>query len=496
MMRTKIMVGALLVFSTMVFSSSINGSVELSTDEVKATMNNQIIELALQKAGKSKVVAEKVVTLPKGTFLLARTVVVPAGVTLRGAGLNAMPILKIRQNNRIPVVKLGSDTKLENVVLDGQGTRKSVNPKHNGVEIVGASASQRVRNVQILNSRIQNFDGNGIFLKYTDRVRIAGVTQAQMVVANIGYAGIIGYSANNTTIQKVMVRDVGVLGQRLAYNIALTEVYDSKLATGVQAKVNPRSEGGVITDSYILNNAVWEGIDTHHGRNLVIQNNTILNVRNAIAIVSITLAGDAGTIGPPQNVIIRNNRINKQSDYVRLKLAKSEKFKTVRGIVVSGAKLKKSRDAVYAMGIQVLNNQVENVQAISVYAGGIVIQATFGAIVSGNRIQLESSGRTNYNGIVLTANNKRVSIVGNYIGKLVSAPIEGIVFRGGQNNGEWNNAKWSKVSGYGMLLSKNYRGAGLFANGSLNMRNAKLVMKIADTNSVVVRNTNNYTFKK
>ncbi|EUJ30214.1 right-handed parallel beta-helix repeat-containing protein [Listeria cornellensis] len=490
MMQAKIVVGALLVFLTMMFSSSPNAAVELSPE-----MNSQMIDTALQKAKSSKVASEKIVTLPKGELVLARTVVVPAGVTLRGASLSAMPVLKIWQNESIPIVRMGSDTKLENVVLDGQ-KGKYVNQRHNGIEIVGTSASQRVRNVQIVNSQVRNFGGNGIYMKYTDRVRIAGTTQAQMMVSNIGYAGIIGYSANNTIIQKVTVRDIGVTGQLLAYNIALTEVYNSKLATSVQAKVNPRSDGALITDSYILNNAVWEGIDTHHGRNLVIQNNTIVNVKNAIAVVSITLAGDVGTVNPPQNVMIRNNRINKQSDYVKLRLAKSEKFKTVRGIVVSGAKLKKSRDAVYATGIQVLNNQIENVQAVSIYGGGILMQSTFGAAVSGNRVQLEPSGRTNYNGIALTVNNKRTAVIGNYIGKIVAMPTEVIAFRGAQNNGEWNNAKWSKVSGYGMVLSKNYRDVTLFTDGKLNMGKAKLVTRIADPNSVVVRNTNKYTFKK
>ncbi|KGL41260.1 right-handed parallel beta-helix repeat-containing protein [Listeria sp. SHR_NRA_18] len=490
MMQAKVVVGALLVFLTMMFSSGANASVELSPE-----MNSKMMDTALQKAKSSKVASEKVVTLPKGEMMLARTVVVPAGVTLRGASVSAMPALKIWKNESIPVVRMGSDTKLENVVLDGQ-KGKVVNQRHNGIEIVGASASQRVRNVQIVNSRIRNFGGNGIYMKYTDRVRIAGTTPAQMVVSAIGYAGIIGYSANNTTVQKVTVRDIGVMGERLAYNIALTEIYNSKLVASVQAKVNPRSDGAVITDSYILNNAVWEGIDTHHGRNLVIQNNTIVNVRNAIAVVSITLAGDVGTVSPPQNVMIRNNRINKQADYAKLKLVKSEKFKTVRGIVVSGAKLKKNRDAVYATGIQVLNNQVENVQAVSIYGGGIVMQSTFGAVVLGNRVQLESSGRTNYNGISLTVNNKRTAIIENYIGKIVAMPTEVIAFRGAHNNGEWNNAKWSKVSGYGMILSKNYRDVALFTDGKLNTRKAKLVTRIADPNSMVVRNTNKYTFKK
>ncbi|EUJ20661.1 hypothetical protein PGRAN_14642 [Listeria grandensis FSL F6-0971] len=245
-----------------------------------------------------------------------------------------------------------------------------------------------------------------------------------------------------------------------------------------------------------MNNAVWEGIDTHHGKNIVVRNNVILNVRNAIVIVSITLAGDAGTLNPPQNIVIQNNRINKQADYVRLKLTKSERYKTVRGIVVAGAKLKKSRDAVYATGIQVLNNQVENVQAISVYAGGIVVENSFGAVVFSNKVQLERSGRTNYNGIALIINNKRFLIRGNYIGKITMPTTGVIVFRGSQNNGEWNNAKWSRVTGYRSTLTKNYRDVKLLPNGSLTLKGAKLITQIADPNGVVVRNTNKYVFQK
>lgn len=496
MMRTKIIIGALLVLLTMMFSSSVNGAVNVSLDAKKATMNSQMIETALQKAKSSKSASEKIVTLPKGVFLLAKTVVVPAGVTLRGANVNAMPILRIQQNEEIPVIKMGSDTKLENVVLDGQSTVGYVNQKHNGVEMVGASANQRVRNVQIVNSQVRNFGGNGIYMKYTDRVSISGTTTSQMVVSKIGYAGIIGYSANNTKIQRVTVRDIGVAGQKLAYNIALSEYFNSKLTSQMQAKMNPRSDGALIESSNILNNAVWEGIDTHHGKNIVVRNNVILNVRNAIAIVSITLKGDMGTVSPPQNIVIQNNRINKEADYVRLKLTKSERYKTVRGIVVAGAKLKKSRDAVYATGIQILNNQVENVQTLGVYSGGITILNSFGAVIFGNKVQLETSGRTNYNGIALIINNKRFLIRGNYIGKITMPTTGVIVFRGSQNNGEWNNAKWSRVTGYRSTLMKNYRDVKLLPNGSLNLKGAKLITQIADPNGVVVRNTNKYVFQK
>lgn len=72
MMRTKIMIGALLVLLTMMFSSSVNGAVNVSLDAKKATMNSQMIETALQKAKSSKSASEKIVTLPKGVFFTCK----------------------------------------------------------------------------------------------------------------------------------------------------------------------------------------------------------------------------------------------------------------------------------------------------------------------------------------------------------------------------------------------------------------------------------------
>ncbi|EUJ47565.1 hypothetical protein [Listeria rocourtiae] len=68
MIRTKVIVGVFLVYFTMVFSSSVNASVELSMDEGKAMMNSKKINEALQKAGKSKVVAEKSGDIAKRYF--------------------------------------------------------------------------------------------------------------------------------------------------------------------------------------------------------------------------------------------------------------------------------------------------------------------------------------------------------------------------------------------------------------------------------------------
>ncbi|MBC1335874.1 right-handed parallel beta-helix repeat-containing protein [Listeria booriae] len=469
-----------------------------------AVLNSNNFEKVLKIANGNKVAANKIITVPKGNFPIKDTVQIPAGVTLKGQSQAMMPLFYMVPNRLVSMVTIVSGARVENIILDGKNPVNTVSQNHNGISIKGTSPTNRIQNVVIRNIQIRNFTGNGIYLKYTNNISITGSTPTQMTIDRIGYAGIAGYSANNTTIRSNRIQNIGVPGEKLAYNIALTSLYNEKLSPAVQSAINPASNGAKIEDNLILNNAVWEGIDTHHGANMMIQRNVILNVKNAILAISITLPNNQGTVNPPKNITIQFNRINNQADYARLKIAKLPQYKTVRGIVIAGAKLTHSRDAVYATGIKVIGNNIENVQSTSKYHGAIIIQETQGAQVTSNHIQLENTApnetlyskisKTNDNAIAIIRNNKQFQIKYNLIGKIYTGNrvTAAISFRGPQNNGEPNNAKIQNVTANKVVFYHNYQ--------NINMQNIEsskkigwlLVKTIADNNGIYVKRTNNY----
>ncbi|MBC1212006.1 hypothetical protein HB815_13850 [Listeria booriae] len=469
-----------------------------------AAVNSSNFGKVLKIANNNKVAANKIITVPKGNFPIKDTVQIPAGVTLKGQSQAMMPLFYMVPNRLVAMVTMASGARVENVILDGKNPVKAVSQNHNGISIKGTSPANRIQNVVIRNIQIRNFAGNGIYLKYTNNISITGSTPTQMTIGRIGYAGIAGYSANNTTIRSNRIQNIGVLGEKLAYNIALTSLYNEKLSLAAQNTINPASNGAKIEDNLILNNAVWEGIDTHHGSNMMIQRNVVLNVKNAILAISITLSNNQGTVSPPKNITIQFNRINNQADYARLKIAKLPQYRTVRGIVIAGAKLTRNRDAVYATGIKVIGNHIENVQATSSNNGAITIQETQGAQVTSNQIQLEYTNpnekiyskisKTNNNAIAIIRNNKQFQVKYNLIGKVYTGnrATVAISFRGPQNNGEPNNAKTQNVTTNKVVFYRNYQNITLQNIKSGGKIGWLLVKTISDNNGIYVRKTNHY----
>ncbi|MBC1898716.1 right-handed parallel beta-helix repeat-containing protein [Listeria booriae] len=458
-----------------------------------AVLNSNNFEKVLKIANSNKVAANKIITVPKGNFPIKDTVQIPAGVTLKGQSQAMMPLFYMVPNRLVAMMTMASGARVENIILDGKNSVKAVSQNHNGISIKGASPANRIQNVVIHNIQIRNFAGNGIYLKYTNNISITGSTPTQMTIDRIGYAGIAGYSANNTTIRSNRIQ-----------NIALTSLYNEKLSPATQNAINPASNGAKIEDNLILNNAVWEGIDTHHGANMMIQRNVVLNVKNAILAISITLSNNQGTVSPPKNITIQFNRINNQADYTRLKIAKLPQYKTVRGIVIAGAKLTRNRDAVYATGIKVIGNHIENVQATSSNNGAITIQETQGAQVTSNQIQLEYTNpnekiyskisKTNNNAIAIIRNNKQFQVKYNLIGKIYTGnrATATISFRGPQNNGEPNNAKTQNVTANKVVFYRNYQNITLQNIKSSGKIGWLLVKTISDNNGIHVRKTNHY----
>ncbi|MBC6164035.1 right-handed parallel beta-helix repeat-containing protein [Listeria booriae] len=469
-----------------------------------AAVNSSNFGKVLKIANSNKVAANKIITVPKGNFPIKDTVQIPAGVTLKGQSQAMMPLFYMVPNRLVAMMTIASGARVENIILDGKNPVKALSQNHNGISIKGANPANRIQNVVIRNIQIRNFAGNGIYLKYTNNISITGSTPTQMIIDRIGYAGIAGYSANNTTIRSNRIQNIGVPGEKLAYNIALTSLYNEKLSPATQNAINPASNGAKIEDNLILNNAVWEGIDTHHGANMMIQRNVVLNIKNAILAISITLPNDQGTVNPPKNITIQFNRINNQADYARLKIAKLPQYKTVRGIVIAGAKLTRNRDAIYATGMKVIGNHIENIQSTSKYHGAILIQETQGAQVTSNQIQLEYTNpnekiyskisKTNNNAIAIIRNNKQFQVKYNLIGKVYTGnrATATIAFRGPQNNGEPNNAKTQNVTANKVVFYRNYQNITLQNIKSGGKIGWLLVKTIADNNGIYIRKTNHY----
>ncbi|EUJ42692.1 hypothetical protein [Listeria riparia] len=159
---------------------------------------------------------------------------------------------------------------------------------------------------------------------------------------------------------------------------------------------------------------------------------------------------------------------------------------------------------MYATGIKVIGNHIENVQATSNNNGAITIQETQGAQVTSNQIQLEYTNpnekiyskisKTNNNAIAIIHNNKQFQVKYNLIGKVYTGnrATAAISFRGPQNNGEPNNAKTQNVTADKVIFYRNYQHITLQNIKSGGKIGWLLVKIIADNNGIYVRKTNNY----
>lgn len=210
---------------------------------------------------------------------------------------------------------------------------------------------------------IDNWSKYGIYAEHITNFTLSGLT-----VANIAYGAIMVESALDGRIEGNTIDTLTMpSGFVNAYGIATSRNSTDSLAN------KPRSARIVITRNTVKNVTTWEGIDTHAGIDHQITDNTVINCKVGIAIVS--GKGTGGTEDyAPLNITVANNIVNG---------GWTTGLGGV-GIVFKGA-TDGSTVTEYATG-QITNNQViDHGDEDDATSGGYQVYATKGVAMSINR---------------------------------------------------------------------------------------------------------------
>ncbi|MFJ7470802.1 right-handed parallel beta-helix repeat-containing protein [Peribacillus frigoritolerans] len=443
-----------------------------SATSIRTILNNAITKVSAYPpdAANGK---RGTVRLSKGQFTASAFIAMKEGVILEGTVENERPVTTMctqPSSNSVTIKIMVSHTGVKNLILEGK--RRTEDPKtgkprnyfearNRGIEVTAIDQSKstadlvsvysavndlhRLQNILIEDVQISGYEGYGIYLEHVNGVMIKGSDSRKrnkMVIKDIGYAGIGGYSASNVTVRHATVRNLGpgetVGNTKQSYGIAFSHRKDSAGDEMTQSKFQ-RSDTIAIDGNVVANNPGWEGIDTHSGQNVSFTNNVILNTRFPIIVGGMDYKGGAISAYPPGNITIEGNRINSFNDYEYYDIGKNATV-SERGITVNGTQYHDLTETKmgFLQKVVIKGNYVNDVRANVEEWGGISIHVTKNALIESNIIENSLN-----NGIVMLSSNKFTKIKGNIINqihksdeKFISA---GIGIRGSHNNGSPTN---------------------------------------------------------
>ncbi|MBA3927856.1 hypothetical protein [Listeria rustica] len=432
------------------------------------------------------------VQLPAGKYELDNTVHVPGGMTLEGTrdenGNNlttlTVPMMNdagtVHRLNKLALVTAdsgidSSNTTIRRIILDGRWDAESniLIDGHRGIFLSPFPQSkkrgdgyykdaERKHDITIEDMTIRNFGGSGIYMDFVNNVNIGELGSEQNEksnrIENIGYGGVIGYSIDNVCVSNTWISDIGLAGKQ-AYGIAVSwqkgTTDENQLANNDRSRFADTAEGESlwketpyvngyypsrnvkIVNNIIMNNASWEALDTHSGKNISFIGNRIMGVRFPIVLGGMEYDGGAISAYPPEDIDISENVINNKED---IKKYNPKPIPSERGIAANGAQfndlLKESIG--FLKGLTIKKNEVNNIQAVKNTQGGIGIHVTFRACIIGNHIN-----NTKFNGLALLSSNKKTVLQNNTITSIQEAKANEmsvcIGIRGSHNNGNTSN---------------------------------------------------------
>lgn len=133
-------------------------------------------------------------------------------------------------------------------------------------------------NINVYGGKITNWGRTAIKLQYVKNTEITGVN-----IEDIYFSGISLSSVENFKVHHNWIQDItGVVGSS-AYGIAATK----ETTTGTDATTDPPSKNGSIDHNYVYNVPQWEGIDTHGGGNIIIDDNIVIDCHLGIMMCSV-----------------------------------------------------------------------------------------------------------------------------------------------------------------------------------------------------------------
>lgn len=246
---------------------------------------------------------------------------------------------------------------IKGVKLVGAGN-SSYNASGNAISCQGASSAAYVDAPTILECEFEGWGAYGVYLKYCNN---AVIKHNRFI--GIGYAAIAGLSCSYSCADYNYIDDVSPGTSLNAYGIAWSRAQNS-------LAVDPRSTNCSANNNTIKNIPLWEGIDTHGGDTIQVNNNIISNCKVGIAMVPATASGVVNVA--PKNCVISGNVIAGNSTDAAIKVV---------GASAGGSVTE------YATGCVISNNSVTGGgMATNSISGAILVYITKNIAISSNTI--------------------------------------------------------------------------------------------------------------
>ena len=276
-----------------------------------------------------------------------------------------------------------SNVKLENLVLIGF-QNLVINLTEIGVNCYGISASNYIKNIIIENCIIKNFGYEAITMQFVSDFRIKKNT-----INNVGYVGVIALSCSNGEISYNNIKDVKVSGTN-CYGIAITRTENDSLI------ISPRSKNIKVCNNTIENILEWEALDTHGGENISFIDNTIINCKQGVAIVSSDNGNQVQTFGAINCVVAFNKIISDLID-----------GSNGYGVVIAGCATNIEKATNCIVTGNVIQNYGDESNAIS---GAVYVRHTENLSITDNKIINPSPS-----GIFMSVQNINFNISNNTV---------------------------------------------------------------------------------
>jgi hypothetical protein len=312
--------------------------------------------------------AGKTVRIPRGSYAIDTTVVVPAETEVIAEGV------LFSSSSHITILELNSGVKLSGVEIQGAGNSVA-DTGGVGIHLSGVDANNYASDVKISNCNIHDIGFRGILVEFAENVLVE-----KNQIANIGYAAISGLSVNEMKVSKNKITNVSPGSSGNAYGVVFSR------RTTDTTSVYPNSENCLAENNIIKDITIWEALDTHAGINIVFSKNTIRNCKVGVAIVT------DGNGNAPQKCKALNN------DIIGIG--------TGEGIKVTGIDASNKSYLCEIIG-NVLEECGEQTNNIS---GAILFNYTIGCVVASNIL------RNCYtNGVTIGIENTGFNVNGNTI---------------------------------------------------------------------------------
>lgn len=246
---------------------------------------------------------------------------------------------------------------IKGVKLVGAGN-SAYNASGNAISCQGASSAAYVDAPAVLECEFEEWGAYGVYLKYCNN---ATIKHNRFV--GIGYAAIGGFSCSYSCADYNYIDDVSPGTGGNAYGIFWSRAQNS-------LAVDPRSTYCSANHNTIKNIPLWEGIDTHGGDAIQVNNNIISNCDVGISMIAAVASGVENVA--PKNCVISGNVIAGNS--------------TGAAIRVVGA-VSASVVQEYASGCVISNNSITGGgESNNGQTGAIQVYGTKNVAISGNTI--------------------------------------------------------------------------------------------------------------